>query len=162
MGLNRGKLPAILWDRISKGEEKTTSQWAKVLGVSKDMITSATGRLRKKGYMIYPVGTVLDPFNGSEEGILRNVMDSKKYAAEIIHRGQKIEVPPRIKSAMRLMEETIIEFPELSEEIETYAANIMLMAVHGKEELKKIKNNPEDYENRRDTTDKDQAGSKPA
>ncbi len=141
--LHKNALPAQLLARLQTGEEKTYREWSKEFKVTPPKISSAIRKLRKRGYMYYPIGGSRDPRVGAEAGIVRNVLDSKRYIDEVVGRNDRAEITPRIQSAFRLMEEVILEFPEMLGKIETGAAKIVMMAMNRKEQLKQINANSE-------------------
>lgn len=138
--LHRNALPALLLGRLQAGEEKTYKEWGIEFKTTVEKIGTAIRRLRKRGYMYYPIGTICDPFNGNQGGIVKNVMDSKRYIQEVTGRNDSQEITPRILSAFRLMEEVVIEFPELLSQIESGATKIVMLAMNRKEQLKQLNN----------------------
>jgi len=139
MALHKNALPAKLLDAVESGEEKSIQDWAKHFKVKRGSIGGALKTLRKRGFMLYPIGGVSNPSSGEfTPGIVKNILDSKEHTREIINRNNRQETTPRLKSQFRLLEETIMKWPKMIAEAETEANHYMRFLIDKKEELKKL------------------------
>lgn len=138
-GLRKNALPMALLKRIEIGEEKTIEQWATAFKTSRQIISSALASLRRHGYECSPVGGYSNPYAQEfRAGIVRNILKSKNDVKEIMVRNTKREVTPRLKSAFRLLEKAIEEYPEMLSLIETEANKILMVTIERKESLKQL------------------------
>lgn len=140
MSLAKNKLPARLLDAIDSGEEKTREEWAKHFHVPLTTIDSALNSLRKKHFMIAPIGTIRNPYTEEHiPGILKNVVLSKSDIRELTATNKKPLIR-RLLNQIALAVEASKNFPELYEELETGINEIQMLMIRSKEDFKQTKN----------------------
>lgn len=139
--LRDGYIPSKIVKRIGAGEEHTTSEWAKIFNMDRNQMSGIFVDLRKKGYMYYPIGTERR-FNGEgKEGIIKDILKSKKYYREVSKNYLKDKIKGHIHGMFLILENTLLEFPEIFAEAESAWNGILIDVLTKKEQLKLDKPN---------------------
>lgn len=136
MLLHKNSLASKLLDAIDIGELKTRGEWAKHFKVSVARIDQAMGSLRKRRFMVNPIGTNNNPYTGEyEQGKLKITTNSKHDIREINSRDKKL-ITKRLLNQFKLVSESIKNFPDEYDQLETSLNQIQMLILEGKEELK--------------------------
>lgn len=115
-GGNKNSLPAKLAQRIiHDGEERTTSEWSRVLGVTEKKIREACTALRKRGYYIHPIGTHTG--NNPKQGVLKFMFDTKNMTEEVDERYLNNHVRPQVEYAIDIVMASVTKYPQLANDL---------------------------------------------
>lgn len=126
----RGKLLLA----IQSGGEKTSEGWADHFHTSEINIRRACGNLRKKGYLIYPIGGKAG-FN-SNQGILKLLKEKMAFYSETMDRQYKNYLNPQLVSAARQIEEGLANYPKLAPMYKDFARELLVRATLIENEFK--------------------------
>lgn len=112
--------PQQLVKRVRSGEMKTCSEWAREFGTTEKMISSVLVALRKKNYMLYPVGG-----GYKQAGIIREVTKRVKDYRDTNERLTKSQINPAVISGFRLRENYLLGDPSRRAEVEMTATEFV-------------------------------------
>lgn len=125
-------MPQTLVRRVRAGERKTYTEWAKEFGVTVKLIAVAIGRLRKQGYMLYPVGGGF-----RKEGIIVEVTKRHRDYNSTIERLNQWYITPHVKGGFRLRERYLIADPSRRAEVEMTASEFVRFVEESRQKLLK-------------------------
>lgn len=114
------QMPQTLLRRVRAGERKTYSEWSKEFGVFPKHIMTTLGRLRKRGIMLYPVGSGF-----KKEGIIMEVTKRYRDYHVTMERLKKGYLHPHFVGDLRLREQYLIADPSRRGEIEMTATQFV-------------------------------------
>ncbi len=110
-GLNKNGLAKRLLDGVTAGAEKTVDEWAEEFGVSQKTIRAVLSYLRKKKYLLYPIGTIAG-FK-PKQGLIVNILEKKADILETMERHDAHYLAPQLESIVRIIEQAVTKYPQL-------------------------------------------------
>lgn len=110
-GFHKNGLAKRLLDGVTAGAEKTVDEWAEELHVSEETIRKVLSYLRKKKYLLYPIGTVAG-FK-PQQGLIVNILEKKADILETMERHDAHYLAPQLESIVRIIEQAVTKFPQL-------------------------------------------------
>ena len=113
-------MPQTIVRRVRSGEEKSRSGWAREFGKNVKQIDNIFSGLRRRGYLLYPVGTEYH-----KEGIIKEVVKRPRDYRETSERIANNFTKPHVKAAYRLREQYLLQAPERRVEIEMTATEFV-------------------------------------
>lgn len=154
--LQKDKIPSILVQEISLGIDKTTSEWARRFHVSEGYMRKVFTELRKGGFPIFPIGTILGGFNGeSKEGIMKDITTNKKYYKEAMDRYAECKVLAYLNCFIFSAVNAIDNFPDMRPKIFDVLTNGLYLILDGQKQLKL--NSPKNHGNNSDSNRENKA-----
>jgi hypothetical protein len=120
MKLQKDKTPQMLLSRVRSGEMRTRAEWAREFGTAEAYIDVVLSGLRKRNYMLYPIGGT-----NRTQGVVREVVNKDKDYRETSERIHKGFTKPHVTAAFRLRENYLIKSPGRRAEIEMTATEFV-------------------------------------
>lgn len=124
-------MPGEIFLRILEGEEKTSAEWAKDYKTTKDRIYVVFGKLRKKGYPVFPIGGKA----GKEGGVYKIITNSEEDCFEAVTRYKHDHQMPTLETLMMVYERQIEVFPETIEQVESDIKILLEAITHKKKKI---------------------------
>jgi hypothetical protein len=135
IGLHKNSLSSLLLKELESGSKMTLKEWAKKLGITYIHLSIILSYLRKKGFEYHPYKGKIIVKGINKKGILVNVAQREEWAVSAMNTYEDNCSLPFLRGQFRIFSAVLKEQPHLSQEITSFAENLMLEAINANKKL---------------------------
>ncbi len=101
-----------LKEGIQAGAEKTRAEWAEELHTTSMKISQSLTKLRKNGFLFYPVGSKTGV--KGEGGKIKDILKDQENIRQTVNRHDLVYLAPQLESISRIIEKSVEKYPKLA------------------------------------------------